>query len=91
MSNRLFKFRRVSSKAVTQKLLQSAVSYDRSTSTTRVENAPICPYCVEGGNFKVMIGYGSPDTWYMCAKCGHLALPTNPSFKCTCAKCVELK
>jgi hypothetical protein len=50
-----------------------------------------CRYCAEGGNFKVMIGQGGAETWYMCARCGHLSLPTDPLFKCTCAKCVELR
>ncbi len=50
-----------------------------------------CPYCIEGGNFKVMIGQSGAEHWYMCARCGHLTWPTNPFFKCTCAKCVELK
>jgi hypothetical protein len=50
-----------------------------------------CPYCVESGNFKAMIGQGGAETWYMCARCGHLTWPSNPLFKCTCVKCVELK
>src|ERR1039458_2578204 len=44
-----------------------------------------CPYCIEGGGFKVMIGQGGGD-WYMCARCGHLTLPTDPVFECTCAQ-----
>jgi hypothetical protein len=39
---------------------------------------------------KVMIGQGRGD-WYMCARCGHLTLLTDPLFECTCAKCIELK
>ena len=27
----------------------------------------------------------------MCARCGHLTLPMDRLFECTCAKCVELK
>jgi len=46
-----------------------------------------CPYCVESGGYKVMIGQNSGE-WYMCARCGHLAMPANPLFECTCAKCV---
>jgi hypothetical protein len=49
-----------------------------------------CRYCIEGGNFKLMIGRGEGD-WFMCARCGHLAMPKNPLFTCTCAKCVELE
>jgi len=50
-----------------------------------------CPYCVEGRNFKVMIGQRGSEPWYMCARCGHLTWSSNPFFKCTCAKCVELR
>jgi hypothetical protein len=50
-----------------------------------------CPYCVEGGNFKEMIGQGGAEPWYMCARCGHLTWPANPFFQCTCAKCAALK
>ena len=49
-----------------------------------------CPYCVEGGGFKMMIAHGGGG-WFMCARCGHLALPANPQFACTCAECVGLK
>jgi len=28
-----------------------------------------CPYCIEGGKFKVMIGQGGSETWYMCGRC----------------------
>ena len=42
-----------------------------------------CPYCAEDNNFKVMIRQGGPEDWYMCARCGHLNLPTNPLFQCT--------
>ena len=50
-----------------------------------------CPYCVEGGSFKAMIGQNGEEPWCMCARCGHLTWPSNPFFKCTCTKCVELK
>ena len=50
-----------------------------------------CPYCIEGGNFKVMIGRGGLETLYICARCGHKTLPTSPLSKCICVKCVELK
>ncbi len=49
-----------------------------------------CPYCVEGMRFKAMIVQGSGEDWYMCVRCGHLIMPTNPSFECTCARCVTL-
>jgi len=47
-----------------------------------------CPYCVEHGEFKVMIANHHGD-WLICARCGHLAVVQDPEFKCTCAKCVH--
>jgi hypothetical protein len=44
-----------------------------------------CPYCVERPGLTAMIGQNG---WYMCARCGHLALPAKPLFVCTCANCV---
>jgi hypothetical protein len=50
-----------------------------------------CPYCLEGDGFKVMIGQGGgPEAWYMCARCGHLSVPSNLLFQCTCIKCRAL-
>jgi hypothetical protein len=37
-----------------------------------------------------MIGQGKGD-WFICARCGHLAMPGNPHFLCTCAHCVRLE
>src|SRR4029077_9213015 len=55
--------------------------------TKRRENKIVrCPYCVEGGEFKVMAQQGA-DEWFICASCGHLALPSNWLFECTCLKC----
>jgi hypothetical protein len=48
-----------------------------------------CPYCVEDGYFKGMVAQGGGD-WYLCSACGHLALPADPLFQCTCSKCVGL-
>ena len=49
-----------------------------------------CPYCTEGNGFKTMIAQGGADC-YVCARCGHLVMPANPQFKCTCDKCAELE
>lgn len=38
-----------------------------------------------------MMTLQSGGDWYLCANCGHLALPSNPLFHCTCAKCVGLE
>jgi len=58
--------------------------------TKRRENKIVrCPYCVEGGEFKVMAQQGA-DEWFICASCGHLALPSNWLLECTCRKCERL-
>jgi len=44
--------------------------------------APLCPYCTQGGKPCEMIGRGGSETWYLCVRCGHLALPTDPTFEC---------
>jgi hypothetical protein len=49
-----------------------------------------CPYCVEGGNFNIMMSWSGGD-WYMCARCGHVVLPKNKLFQCPCLKCYELE
>jgi hypothetical protein len=52
-------------------------------------NLARCPYCTEGGQFKVMIGYDRGD-YFTCARCNHISIPGNPNFQCTCSKCVLL-
>ena len=49
-----------------------------------------CPYCVEQGDFMPMTAQSSGE-WLLCESCGHLALPRNPTFKCTCARCVQIE
>lgn len=49
-----------------------------------------CPYCVEQGNFKVMVA-DATGAWFTCSRCGHLTLTTNPSFECKCGKCLGLR
>jgi hypothetical protein len=29
--------------------------------------------------------------WLICEICGHLALPSEPVFECTCSRCVALR
>jgi hypothetical protein len=33
----------------------------------------------------------SKGDWLICEIRGHLALPSNPLFECTCSKCVALR
>ena len=48
-----------------------------------------CPYCVSGDEFKAITAAG--DGRFACGKCGHLAIPSDESFKCACPKCFELR
>ena len=45
-----------------------------------------CPYCVEGGNFKLMT-IGENGDWYKCDTCGHIVMPRNNLFECPCLNC----
>ena len=56
----------------------------------RAEKPIRCPYCVDGGEFKVMNG-AEGDARHACEVCGHLAVPSNPLFECNCERCVQLK
>jgi hypothetical protein len=49
-----------------------------------------CPYCVESGAFKEMSA-SDGGNWHLCARCGHLAVATDPAFECNCTKCVRLR
>ena len=49
-----------------------------------------CPYCVEGGDFKVMTEVDS-RYHHRCGRCGHVTMLSDPLFKCTCAKCAGLR
>jgi predicted RNA-binding Zn-ribbon protein involved in translation (DUF1610 family) len=48
-----------------------------------------CPYCVEGREFRLMLSRDSEEC-YLCANCGHLAMPKHPGFNCPCTKCIAL-
>lgn len=49
-----------------------------------------CPYCIEGNNFKVMMGKAE-GRWFLCARCGHVAMPDDPGYQCMCLKCNDLR
>ena len=48
-----------------------------------------CPYCVSGDEFRPMSALSGGR--FVCAKCGHLAIPSDKSFECACRKCFELR
>ena len=33
----------------------------------------------------------SVGDWFLCERCGHLALLRNRTFQCTCARCVQIE
>jgi hypothetical protein len=47
-----------------------------------------CPYCVLGGECRPMLARA--EYWFTCQKCGHIAMPWEPEFKCFCQKCSKL-
>jgi len=59
-----------------------------STGTMPTEE-PRCPYCVEGVDFKKL--KPKLGDLFECERCGHLALPTEPSFVCRCWHCGQLR
>jgi hypothetical protein len=52
------------------------------------EQIVYCPYCVLGDHFQPMLWRAA---WLICERCGHIVIPTDPDFKCSCQKCAELK
>lgn len=52
-----------------------------------VETIVRCPYCVdfERDAFMPMIeGFGGK---YVCARCGHAAVPASKAYQCACRRC----
>jgi predicted RNA-binding Zn-ribbon protein involved in translation (DUF1610 family) len=48
-----------------------------------------CPYCVEDKKFKLMTARADGE-WFLCSSCGHAAMPSHPSYRCNCSRCVAL-
>jgi hypothetical protein len=46
-----------------------------------------CPYCLQGNEFRPML---QRPTWFVYEKCGHVEIPDDPDFRCSCRRCVEL-
>jgi hypothetical protein len=47
-----------------------------------------CPYCVLGNEFQPM--ERSETDAFVCPKCSHAAMPTDPYLKCHCERCREM-
>jgi len=65
------------------------LDFDWSPQRRKTDEMIRCPYCAEDHTFKAMFRHHAGD-WFICVKCGHLALPSSPFFQCTCGKCVAL-
>jgi rubrerythrin len=52
------------------------------------EKSVLCPYCVLGDQFRPLLQ--RPD-WYVCEQCGHVVIPDDSDFTCSCEKCLELR
>jgi hypothetical protein len=49
-----------------------------------------CPYCVLGELKQSRFMLKRPD-WFICEQCGHVEIPEDPDFKCSCRNCLNLK
>ena len=47
-----------------------------------------CPYCVLDSEFRPMFRRSKKS--FVCATCGHTAIPDEPRAKCLCPRCREL-
>jgi rubrerythrin len=52
-----------------------------------VEEVVRCLYCVLGDQFRAML---QRPEWFICEHCGHVVLPEDPGFRCSCGRCLEL-
>jgi len=58
--------------------------------TSETRNPTVrCPYCVQNGQFRPMVKPHAVK-WLLCAQCGHMTIPSQPLFTCTCHKCLSL-
>jgi hypothetical protein len=48
-----------------------------------------CPYCVVFDVFRPM--FRNAEGGFVCKKCGHIAMPGDDDFQCSCGKCVQLQ
>jgi len=46
-----------------------------------------CPYCTTGADFKLLVAYN--DGRFVCAQCTHTVWPAEPTYRCTCRKCLN--
>jgi len=59
-----------------------------NTGATRATARIRCPYCVENGKFREMVG--KADGRMVCNACSHVACPSDPDYRCNCSHCTQL-
>jgi hypothetical protein len=47
-----------------------------------------CPYCVLGDDFRLMV---QRPGWLICENCGHIVIPDDPDFRCSCRNCPKVR
>ena len=47
-----------------------------------------CPYCVLGDDFRLMV---QRPGWFICENCGHIVIPDDPGFRCSCRNCPKVR
>jgi hypothetical protein len=52
------------------------------------EQIVCCPDCMLGNQKWPLL---QRPGWSVCAQCGHVAIPEDPGFKCSCRNCLKLK
>ena len=58
-------------------------------SVAKKNQAPRCPYCVSGNQFKAMKVLENGRQ--ICESCGHIVFPEDRAFWCPCQKCLQAR
>ena len=45
-------------------------------------------YCVLGDDFRLMV---QRPGWFICENCGHIVIPDDPGFRCSCRNCPKVR
>jgi hypothetical protein len=52
------------------------------------EQIVCCPYCVLGDKSRPML---RRPGWFICEQCGHVVIPEDAGFRCSCSNCAKVK
>jgi len=53
-----------------------------------VDKVVRCPYCVQSDLNAFVAMIAQVDGRHVCALCGHVAVPKNEDFRCSCGHCL---